>query len=256
MEILGPRSNGSRRWLIGLMFVAGVLLAAGCVSTSSFLTSTDAPPKGPVCQIAATWNNEVVFTADPTHGGQPTPGIAGRVYLFGPNLWPTAGDGTIVVDLYDESKATENDSGVLVEEWRFDKVTLQQLLRRDPIGWGYTLFLPWGTYKEDLPSLPVHFRVRYEATSGGAPLFTEGATMTLNNPKSKAVAVASRTAKGTSLVRADGTAAKTDETTAAGVIPVSVDRTPAKLGASQTSPCLVPGEQSSQSGSGPLAIPR
>src|SRR5262249_41445546 len=61
--------------------------------------------------------------------------------------------------------------------WRIDQDTLQRLLRRDMIGWGYTLFLPWGTYKPEITQ--VHLKVRYEPAHG-TPVYSESSSMTLN----------------------------------------------------------------------------
>src|SRR5208337_2466794 len=101
------------------------------------------------------------------------PGLAGRLYLFGPNIdYPLAGDGRLTVDLFnDEPEAGKEPK--LLEQWRIDKDTLKRLLKKDTIGWGYTLFLPWGTYKPEITH--VHLRLRYDPAHG-TPIFhqTEG----------------------------------------------------------------------------------
>jgi hypothetical protein len=138
--------------------------------------------------VVATWNNRVVYAADPVHGGTSTPGLAGRVYLFGPQVDnPLAGDGSFVVDLYDDSGA----KSVLREEWRFDRDTLQKLLRKDMVGWGYTLFLPWGTYKPDVQQ--VRLQVCYQPAKG-TPLYAEGAKMALNKNNPDDVVVRTQSA--------------------------------------------------------------
>jgi hypothetical protein len=155
--------------------VLALLLTAGCTALDPFVAvGGGGPPGGAVYQVVATWKNEVVFAPDPTHAGAPTPGLAGRLYLFGPQIdFPLQGDGNVVVDLYDETSGKP----VLLEEWRFDRDTLQKLLREDMIGWGYTLFLPWGTYKADIKQ--VRLKLCYQAP-GGSPLYAENAIMTLN----------------------------------------------------------------------------
>lgn len=159
-------------------FYVVFLLTAGCVPPGQLLC-TDGPPTGTVCQVAATWQREIVFTADPAHGGAPTPGLAGRVYFFGPRVdFPLAGDGTLIVDLYDGSKGDPTATPVPLEEWRIDKATLGRLIRRDTIGWGYTVFLPWGTYRPDLTQ--VRLRARYEPPHG-APIYSESTAITLEN---------------------------------------------------------------------------
>src|SRR5437660_1635491 len=57
---------------------------AGCVGTGSFLQLGGETPGSVPCQVVATWNPGVVFSPDPIHDGAQTPGLVGRVYLFGP----------------------------------------------------------------------------------------------------------------------------------------------------------------------------
>ncbi len=172
-------SRSAARWATGL--AAMLILSAGCVSMGSLIPYEDKPPTGDICQVVAAWNNSVVFTPDPTHNGDPTPGIAGRLYLFGPTVsCPLAGDGSLVVDLYlDPPGTTTPIAGAKpVERWQIDKDTLHRLLRKDAIGWGYTLFLPWGTYQKQINQ--VRLRVRYQPAKG-SPLFAETLRLTLSD---------------------------------------------------------------------------
>jgi hypothetical protein len=154
------------------------VVTTGCMSTGSFLHSGEVKPTGNICQVVATWSPEVVYTPDPAHGGEPTPGIAGRMYLFGPEIgYPLVSDGSLVVDLYYDPPGVGGKATVPLEEWCIDKDTLKRLQRRDAIGWGYTLFLPWGTYKPEITN--VRLRVRYEPTKG-TPLYAETYALTLN----------------------------------------------------------------------------
>jgi hypothetical protein len=176
MERAGYRINS--RPIVAVMSLL-LCLTSGCVGTLPFLSHDDSPMCGSVCQVVAAWNNEVILAPDPTRGGKPAPGIAGRIYLFGESIdFPRAGDGKIVVDLY--QIAGQPQAASLLERWEFDRVTLSRLLRRDTIGWGYTIFLPWGSYKADVPVWNVLLKVRYEPANG-ATLFTEN-TITLNRP--------------------------------------------------------------------------
>lgn len=167
-----------RPWVAGLL--ALLSLATGCVSLGSLVPGEEKPPTGDICQVVAAWNNQVIFTPDPAHNGDPTPGIAGRLYLFGPTVgYPVAGEGSLVVGLYlDPPGTTTPVTGVPpVEEWRIDKDTLNRLLRKDAIGWGYTLFLPWGSYRKDITQ--VRLRVRYTPAKG-SPLYAETPRLTLS----------------------------------------------------------------------------
>ena len=122
------------------MLFASVLLLAGCATTQEFLPGTaDTPPTGPVAQVNVAWHNQVVFAPDPVHGGQMSPGLAGRLYLFGPNMgYPVAANGRVVVEAYDPSQRGADGTPLLVEKWNIDDFALKNCLRRDTIGWGYT----------------------------------------------------------------------------------------------------------------------
>jgi hypothetical protein len=153
---------------VGLLAaLALAALSAGCVLLDQ-QEDNKPPPPGVPCQVVATWQNHVLFAADPVHNGAQTPGLAGRLYLFGPEIgFPMTGDGSLVVDVYDETKEGQS---LMLEQWRLDPKTLAMLLRKDMVGWGYTLFLPWGRYRPDISR--VRMKVRYDAPRA-APIFCE-----------------------------------------------------------------------------------
>jgi hypothetical protein len=180
-----------RAGLIALLLLA----APGCVLLDTCKScKTDAPPSpGPVHQVVATWSNQVHYAPDVVNGGIPTPGFVGRLYLFGPEIdHPQVGDGCLTVELYDEGGPR---AGVEpVERWTFDAATLHRLLRKDIVGWGYTLWLPWGGCRPDVAR--VHLAAQY-TPAAGTPLYAPGAAMTLDHsaaPPGHGVATASATA--------------------------------------------------------------
>jgi hypothetical protein len=162
----------------GALAAVGLLLPlAGCVDPS--LLVKQAAPRTPACQVVARWFPEVATTPDPARGGMPVSGLVGRVYLFGQEVGaPLSGDGSLVVDLYDETPGARpaEATPVPLEEWRFDPETLKRLQRQDPVGWGYTLFLPWSTYRAEITH--VRLMVRYLPTTGSA-LFSDSAPIVL-----------------------------------------------------------------------------
>jgi len=177
-ESFSIRRDGKFLGRCAALFVACCLLTSGtgCVDTEFFLRRDPATPP-PACQVVATWCPDVVETPDPANRGKPVRGIAGRVYLFGSEVsHPLIGDGSLVVDLFDVTSGAQSD--LPLEEWRFDPATLKRLEHRDAIGSGYTVFLPWGTYKPEIKR--VQLRVRYTPAKG-APLYTESAGMTLKS---------------------------------------------------------------------------
>ncbi len=127
-------------------------------------------------QMIATWENTVSWAPDPTRGGTSMPGLSGRLYLFGQEVgFPTAGDGKISVLLSEET----NGAVVQKEVWNIDAATLKTWLRRDKIGWGYTMFLPWTTYRPEITK--VRLKVFYTPAQG-TPLHHEAAFTLTPNP--------------------------------------------------------------------------
>ena len=162
-------------WLI-----VGPCLLAGCVSTEKWQDYAAIKPTGTPCKVVATWHPEVAFTPDPANGGVPSPGFAGRIYLFGKEMNQTfLSDGSVHVDLYAEVEKDGKKDLVLLERWDISKENLKLLEKRDPVGWGYTLFLPWGSYNKDMKK--VQLRLSFLTPSKGAfPLYADNALMTLN----------------------------------------------------------------------------
>ncbi len=161
-----------------LCLVSCLWSLAGCVNTGSFFIPAIDWPSASPCEVVVAWNPEVIFRPDPANRGAPSPGLGGRMYLFGEGSdCPLTGDGCVVVDLYDKTPLACSNTSVPLEEWRFDRATLKRLLRRDAVGWGYTLFLPWGTYKPDIKE--VELRLRYDPVKG-TPLYAESSPVVLH----------------------------------------------------------------------------
>jgi hypothetical protein len=158
------------------------LLSGGCVSLLGKSTDANEPPPPspatPPCQVVSLWPPEVRLAPDPVHQGQNNPGLVGRVYLFGSDFgWPVTGDGSLVIDLFDETSG----QSFLLEEWRFDNGNLKKLLRKDGLGWGYTVFLPWGTYRPEIAK--VRLRVAYRPPAPTAlPIYAADTPLTLVHP--------------------------------------------------------------------------
>jgi hypothetical protein len=182
----------SQRRRAGLAALVGLALATfsvGCVSMKALVYPDKPVP--PVSQIAATWENKVFYAPDPAHGGAPSPGLAGRLYLFGEETGhPLVGDGSVLVDLFDDMAVASGGQPRLIEKWILDKDTVKRLLRKDMIGQGYTLFLPWGTFKPE--TTQVHLMVTYTPQKGN-PLYSPSSTITLNKEDAGVHGYSSRT---------------------------------------------------------------
>jgi hypothetical protein len=159
---------------------AMLILTCGCVGIDgNSLCESGPPAAGSPCQVAATWQPQIYITHDPARNGADTPTLVGRVYLFGPEIkYSMPGDGALVVDLYEGAVAT-GAPAVPLEEYRYDPAALRKLLRRDAIGWGYTVPFMWSTYRPDVTR--VQMKVRYEPVKG-TPLYAENASMAIENP--------------------------------------------------------------------------
>lgn len=172
-------------------------LGAGCVTTSTALRPKElAPPPQSAFQVHATWENRVLMTQDVVNNGKPLLGLGGRLYLFGQELsHPVSGDGMAIVEVADVTYANAQTKPQLLERWEIDADTLKRLMRKDMIGWGYTLFLPWQTYRPDITK--VQLQVRY-VPAKGLPLFSPPSVIALRN-EAPAVTVSQREVPASSI---------------------------------------------------------
>lgn len=172
------RSPGdSSRKVILLIGALLAFISAGCVGTQSWLAKKEPEPPV-VSQAHALWKNQIFIIPDPANGGTPTPFLAGRLYLMGPELGtPVLREGTVTIDLYDVTSGQPGQTPL--ERWNFSKEDLQKFAKKDPIGEGYTLVFPWTTYRPEISRVQLH--ARFTAEKAVAPIFTPPATVTLRN---------------------------------------------------------------------------
>jgi hypothetical protein len=139
---------------------------------------SDAPRRGEVGQVVALWADGVVVQPDPMRGGAPTPGLAARLYLFGDQLGqPLAADGSLTVYLYDDTQPA-TDPPVPREVWNIDAENLQRVLRKDALGWGYNLWIPWSNYRPDIRKISLV--VQYKSAQG-KDAWSGATVLALNN---------------------------------------------------------------------------
>jgi hypothetical protein len=163
-------------------------LSIGCISLPGLHWHKETPPTGSVSRILGTWENHVVFTPDAVNGGRNLPGLAARIYLFsGDQGFPVEGNGSVEVDLYDVTGLPPGQQPRLpLERWTYDKENLKRLIRKDMIGWGYTIFLPWSTYRPEINQVTLVLSYTPEK---GAPVYAPHFTMSLNSPHAVAPVV-------------------------------------------------------------------
>ena len=187
MEGLPPRlSVKGHLWQqagLAAALLAALLFAPGCAVTDYIVIKTGPPAAAHPCQVVTTWINKVQYAPDTVHNGAPMPGLVGRVYLFDEEVkYPMVGDGAMVVELYDD---TAGPAEKPLEQWVLDPVSLKKFAKKDTIGWGYSLFLPWSTCRPDV--IKVHLTCRYDVP-GGTPLFAPPSPLTLEHGPSPVVA--------------------------------------------------------------------
>ncbi len=152
----GPGGWGRIAWRLVAASLLCCPLLAGCVTTglTSTISEKKPMPEIQVSSLAAAWENQVFSVPDPFHNGNPNPCLAGRVYLFGPEMGaPIEATGVLCVQLYAETPPEAGGQPVLLEQWNITPEMLKKLHSKDMVGWGYSLVLPWGTYNPNLTNI-------------------------------------------------------------------------------------------------------
>jgi hypothetical protein len=126
-----------------------------------------------------TWKPQAIQGVDTVHDGRVAVGLAGRAWLLGPDGGtPLVGDGNLTVELYVDPPAP-GAAPQLLETWTLDHDSLhKKCLKRDMVGWGYNLVLPWSTYRPEITH--VLMRVCYRPVNG-SPLYTALQPVTLSD---------------------------------------------------------------------------
>lgn len=160
-------------------------LPVGCVNLPT-MESSPFHHQEPPSQIITTWQPDVLQTQDSVNNGRALLGLGGRLYVFGKEIGkPLKIKGTVVVDLYDLSK-TQSPDPVHLEQWTINAKVLEQFGKNDPLGFGYTLFLPWSTCRPEVDQ--VLLKIKFQPSRGGFPLYTETGPITINHPGAVAAA--------------------------------------------------------------------
>jgi hypothetical protein len=189
MDVRKTRVHLNTAIALGLSFVAG------CVSTPK--KDQDQPPTGPVCRVESYWHSGIVTTADVVHKGTTLPGLAGRVYFLGQDMGtPLKGKGKLLVDMYDDVHVSPEGQPRLLEHYEYPDEVLARLIRKDMIGWGYTVFLPWPEYRPDIK----HVQLKVSFTpDAGTPMFAPPIQLTVRNSNNPLVSERVATVKAEEL---------------------------------------------------------
>jgi hypothetical protein len=97
------------------------------------------------------------------------PGLAGQLFVFDQYDQPAILNGSITVDLFDETKRPPGVQPNKPERWRFNKDVVKALRSVDErFGPNYVLFLPWPAYRPDVTR--VRITVLYDPENGSYPI--------------------------------------------------------------------------------------
>jgi hypothetical protein len=142
---------------------------------------TNSPAKaGQAARLTAAWNNKIVYAPDPTHGGEPVPGLIAKVWLFGTDeAIPVTQEGELIIGMWDNSQKAKGGPPPLLELWHIDQDTAKRFRKRDFMGGeAYTLFLPSSKYHVDLKQ--VNMVVRFNGADS-RNLVTSPETLSLDH---------------------------------------------------------------------------
>jgi len=129
-------------------------------------------------RLVSTWEKKINYAPDSSRGGAIIPGLVGRVYLFGPDIKdPVIGDGSLIIDLFDAS-SRGNEPPTMLEQYRFPAEVLRQFAKKDIFGHGYSIFIPWATYRPDITHL--FLMMRYDSPKDGS-FFHQSGTFALDH---------------------------------------------------------------------------
>ena len=148
----------------------GISPLASVPSSLSWLAgkADRATKNGPVTLVAA-WQNHIDYLPDPTRDGAMGPGLAGQIFVFDQYDQPALLNGSITVDLYDETKRPPGVAPNKPERWKFNRDVVKLLRSTDErFGPNYLLFLPWPTYRPDVTR--VRITVLYDPENGSFPI--------------------------------------------------------------------------------------
>jgi hypothetical protein len=170
-QVSSPARSVTRRACL----ILTSLMLVGCTHGQKLVGLKKTEPYDPnqPAQMGMAWNNKVVYAADPTRGGVIMPVLTGRMYLFAAKeSHSLVCPGTLTVDLWDHTPQSGKNEPQMLEQWVIDPETLAKLLKEDIIGQGYSIGLPWSTYRPDISS--VHMIVRFDPSNGKPHVLQQG----------------------------------------------------------------------------------
>lgn len=140
---------------------------------------SDRSAKGTATTLIPAWQNHIDYLPDPAREGAMGPGLAGQLFVFDQYDQPAHLNGSITIDLYDETKRPPGAQPNKPERWKFNKDVVKALRSVDErFGPNYVLFLPWPAYRPDVTR--VRIMVKYEPENGAFPIRALETRLTLD----------------------------------------------------------------------------
>jgi hypothetical protein len=157
---------------------AAAFLPAGPVISPSIAKMFSKGEAAKADTLLTLWGDRVAYLPDPTKNGAEGAGIVGQMFLFSPDMKFVTADGSLTVEMYDDTGRAGRREPVFLGKWTLDKDTLRRLVTSDE-RWGkcYALFLPWPDYKADITRVKLSARYDQE---GGHTIYAKAATVTFN----------------------------------------------------------------------------
>lgn len=157
---------------VGLMLFSG---SVGCQSMNFSAPWAESAPIGCPNEVVAIWQDGVDVQLDANHGGMPIPGFAGRIVFMQSNNGQSGQsvlvNGPVKILLYDDRPVQGPPEPL--ETWTILPEHLSLLVKKDMMGWGYSIWLPWNTYRKDIQN--VKMMVEYVDSTGNKLLSVPGA---------------------------------------------------------------------------------
>ncbi len=164
------------RYLYALL--GGLTLAAGgCVTPMTAFSLPHGEAENPPCRVVCYWDRNVRLAFDSINHGTPVPGLAGRVYFLGEDKLPITARGQITVEWYDPTATGEAANKPVAPPIVYRNEELQRMMKRDPLGVGYTLFLPWPDYRQNITRVRIH--LCFVPEKGSFPLYADPTLVSL-----------------------------------------------------------------------------
>lgn len=135
-----------------LLILCSVALLAGCRSGPTTAsnrrpphsrTASVAPKTTAVSKVLAVWSDAVLRQGDVPVAQ----GFTARVYLIdSATTEPAAADGTFRFYAFAEASSLSPQNGSIKpsQTWEFSAAEARPMLSKDPLGWGYSFWLPCG----------------------------------------------------------------------------------------------------------------